>query len=251
MRRGGMPDWPCSWAGTGFSGVLPSPTNSISRKGPVRTNRGGRPGQESSRGSTISIYTQLRPQTRVRTRPRMGGKDRRMRSRVPMRLQSFGIIQDPALSAQALLFSLPWLLVPVFHDVTRLPRPPGHAASRRGGRRGTSQLSSRTCFKVDLPARVLSHLLQGRPARASSLPPTHSVPPAPPPGTLPSQQADATLPAGQPQASQREDGCLLSDYLLPGPQQESRTLTQLGRSFGGEAIPPSSLTWTGEPKRHL
>ena len=41
-------------------------------------NRGGSPGEESSRGSTISIHTQLRPQTRVRARPRMGGKDCRM-----------------------------------------------------------------------------------------------------------------------------------------------------------------------------
>ena len=78
MRRGGMHDWPCSWAWTGFSGVLPSPTNSLSRKGPIRANRGGRPAQESSRGSTDQVHTQLRPQTRVRTRPRMAGKDQRM-----------------------------------------------------------------------------------------------------------------------------------------------------------------------------
>ena len=186
-----MHDWPCSWAGTGFSGVLPSPTNSLSRKGPIRANRGGRPAQESSRGSTAHVHTQLRPQTRVRTRPRVGGKDRRIISRVQMRLQSFGIIRDPALSAQALLFPLPWLLVFVFHDVNRLPRLPGHAASRRGGRRGTSQLSSRTCFKVDPPARVLSH------AHTQCLQPHHQ-------GHSLVNKLVVTLPAGQPQASQRE-----------------------------------------------
>ena len=74
-----------------------------------------------------------------------------------MCLRSFGITQDPALSAQALLFSLPWLLVLVFHDVSWLPWLLGHAASRQRGRRGTSQRSSPTCFKVDLPVRILSH----------------------------------------------------------------------------------------------
>jgi len=40
---------------------------------------------------------------------------------VQMCLQSFGITQDPALSAQALVFSLSWLLVLGFHDVSWLP----------------------------------------------------------------------------------------------------------------------------------
>ena len=119
----------------------------------------------------------------------MGGKDGRMRSRVQMHLQSFGITQDPALSAQALLFSLPWLLVLVFHDVIWLPWLLGHAASRQRGWRRTSQLSSPTCFKVDLPVWILSH------AHKQCLQP-------PPSGTLPSEQV--TLPDGQPQASQRE-----------------------------------------------
>ena len=56
-----------------------------------------------------------------------------------------------ALPAQALLLSLPWLLVLVFHDIIQLSWLLGHAASRQRGRRGTSQLSSPTCFKVDLP----------------------------------------------------------------------------------------------------
>ena len=56
-----------------------------------------------------SIHTQLRPQTRVRTRTRMAEKDGRMRWRVQMHFQVFGIIQDqpflpspPPLSALAL-----------------------------------------------------------------------------------------------------------------------------------------------------
>ena len=80
-----------------------------------------------------------------------------MRLMVQMHSQSFGITQDPALSAQALLFSLPWLLVLVFHDVIWLPWLLGHAASRQRGWSGTSQLSSPTCFTVDLPVRIFSH----------------------------------------------------------------------------------------------
>ena len=42
-RREGMHDWPCSWAGPGFSRVLPSPTNSLSRKGPIRSSQRRKP----------------------------------------------------------------------------------------------------------------------------------------------------------------------------------------------------------------
>ena len=38
-----MHDWPCSWAGPGFSRVLPSPTNSLSRKGPIRGSQRRKP----------------------------------------------------------------------------------------------------------------------------------------------------------------------------------------------------------------
>ena len=88
-----------------------------------------------------------------------------MRSRVQIHLQSFGITQDPALSAQALLFSLPWLLVLVFHDVIWLPWLLGSYSFEAEKEAG------------DQPA-LLSHVPGDWPVCVNSLPSTQSVPTA-------------------------------------------------------------------------
>ena len=64
--------------GQASPGSSPLPPTVFPERDQSEANRGGSPGEESSRGSTISIHTQLRPQTRVRARPRMGGKGGRM-----------------------------------------------------------------------------------------------------------------------------------------------------------------------------
>ena len=78
--RGGEGRMPGHAAGQGQAspGSSPLPPIAFPERDQSEANRGGSPGEESSRGSTISIHTQLRPQTRVRARPRMGGKGGRM-----------------------------------------------------------------------------------------------------------------------------------------------------------------------------
>lgn len=65
--------------------------------GQSEANRGGHPDRNPAERRTIQHRHPVRPQTRVRTRTRMGRKDRRIRSRVQPRLQVFGRIQEQSL----------------------------------------------------------------------------------------------------------------------------------------------------------
>ena len=97
-----------------------------------------------------SIHTQVRPQTRVKTRTRMAGKDGKMRWRVQMNFQVFGIIQDqpflPKLSSSLCLGS--WSLC--FPISFGCPGSWDLTASRQRRRQGTSQLSSPMCLETGL-----------------------------------------------------------------------------------------------------
>ena len=86
-----------------------------------------------------------------------------------MRSQSFGITQDPALSAQALLFSLPWLLVLVFPNFNWLPWLLGSYSFEAEKDTEASQLSS-----PSFPG-VLGGAAQtpGRPLESSAFPGWH------------------------------------------------------------------------------
>ena len=143
--------WPYSWAGTSFSRALPSPSQPFQEVINRRRTEEDTPDSNPAEGELSSIHRQLRPQTRVRTRTRMGGKDGRMRSRVQSHLPVFGMIQGQ-----------PFLLIPssslchgtwssCFMILVGYPDFRGHTASRQRRRQGTSQLSSPTCFKRSLP----------------------------------------------------------------------------------------------------
>ena len=158
-------------------GSSPLPLAAFPGSDQSEANRGGHPDSNPAEGRTVQHPTQLRPQTRVRTRTRMAGKDGRMRWTVQMHFQVFGIIQDqpflPTPSSSLCLGS--WSLC--FPISIGCPGSWGPTASRQRRRQGTSQLSSPTCLETGLSVLILSH-------------PHSQCPQPPPPGILPSNQAD-------------------------------------------------------------
>ena len=149
-RSGGCMPGQAAGQGQASPGSTPLPPKAFPERDQSEANRGGSPSEESSRGSTISIHTQLRPQTRGRTRTRMAGKNGRMRWRVQMYFQVFGIIQDqPFLpTPSSSLCHSSWSLC--FSFSIGCPGSWGPTALRQRRRQGTSQLSSPTCLEMGL-----------------------------------------------------------------------------------------------------